>query len=227
MSNRISKAIRVTACITALILFLMWGCAPVVIALARTNKVEAVDSQKEEFTTNTNESTTPEVESESSIGPEVGTEDQGESSFESEETTESVADEVVEPEEESSEAVHGIALTDEEKEMFATIIYLEGGSESYECQLAIGSVILNRLMNGHWGNTLADVLYAKNQFTPAYKISSTTPTDKQRQVVEDLLTKGTTLPEYVMYFRAWYYFSWATPYTNIDDTYFSYLEKDK
>lgn len=227
MSNRISKAIRATACVTALILILMWGCAPVVIALARTNKVEAVDSQKEEFTTNINESTTPEVESDPSIGSEEETGDQGENSLNSEETTESVADEVVEEEEETFAAIHGIALTEEEKEMFATIIFLEGGGESYECQLAIGSVILNRLMNGHWGNTLEDVLYAKNQFTPAHRISSTTPRDTQRQVVEQLLTEGTTLPYYVMYFRAWYYFSWATPYTDIDDTYFSYLEKDK
>ena len=111
--------------------------------------------------------------------------------------------------------------------MLATIIYLEGGGESYECQLAIGSVILNRLQDGYWGNTLEQVLYAKNQFTPAYKINSTTPTDQQRKVVEQLLTEGLTLPSYVMYFRAWYYFSWATPYKYIDDTYFSYLEKDK
>lgn len=226
MSNRISKAIRATACVIGLLLFLMWGCVPVVVALASTNKVEAVDSQKEEFTTNINESTTPEVESESSVGPEVETEDQGESSFESEETMESVADEVVEPEEESSEAVHGIALTDEEKEMFATIIYLEGGGESYECQMAIGSVILNRLAIGYWGDTLEKVLYAPNQFSPANRISITTPTQEQRDIVEQLLSKGTTMPYYVLYFRAWYYFDWAIPYTNIGDVYFSYVERD-
>ena len=206
MSSQMSKAIRLIAMTAALLFIFLWICAPVAIAIASTSKVEIVDSQKEEFTTNT-ESTTPEVESDSSNGPEVGAEDKGEVSQELETDSESVAD--------------------EEKEMFAAIIYLEGGGESYECQLGIGSVILNRLESGYWGNTLEDVLYAKNQFTPAHRIKSTTPTNTQRKVVEQLLTEGTTLPYYVMYFRAWYYFSWAESYTHIDDTYFSYLEKDK
>ena len=206
MSSQMSKAIRLIAMTAALLFIFLWICAPVVIAIVNTSKVEIVDSQKEEFTTNT-ESTTPEVESDSSNGPEVGTEDQGEVSQEPETDSDSVAD--------------------EEKEMFAAIIYLEGGSESYECQLGIGSVILNRLESGYWGNTLESVLYAKSQFTPAHRIKSTTPTDTQRKVVEQLLTEGTTLPYYVMYFRAWYYFSWAESYAHIDDTYFSYLEKDK
>lgn len=226
MSNQMSRVIRSLAMLIALMLVFLWSCAPVAIAVASTNKVEIVDSQKEEFTTNT-ESTTPEVESEPSNGPEEETEDQGEAPQEPETDSESVADEESENLVQVEDEVQKFVLTDEEKEIFATIIYLEGGGESYECQLGIGSVILNRLENGHWGNTLESVLYAKNQFTPAHRIKSTTPTDTQRKVVEQLLTEGTTLPYYVMYFRAWYYFSWAEPYTHIDDTYFSYLEKDK
>lgn len=226
MSSQMSKAIRLIAMTAALLFILLWICAPVAIAIASTSKVEIVDSQKEEFTTNT-ESTTPEVESDSSSGPEVGTEDKGEVSQELETDSESVADEELENLVQVEDEGKKFVLTDEEKEMFAAIIYLEGGGESYECQLGIGSVILNRLESGYWGNTLEDVLYAKNQFTPAHRIKSTTPTNTQRKVVKQLLTEGTTLPYYVMYFRAWYYFSWAESYTNIDDTYFSYLEKDK
>ena len=226
MSSQMSKAIRLIAMTAALLFIFLWICAPVAIAIASTSKVEIVDSQKEEFTTNT-ESTTPEVESDSSSGPEVRTENKGEVSQELEIDSESVADEELENLVQVEDEGKKFVLTDEEKEMFAAIIYLEGGSESYECQLGIGSVILNRLESGYWGNTLESVLYAKNQFTPAHRIKSTTPTDTQRKVVEQLLTEGTTLPYYVMYFRAWYYFSWAESYSHIDDTYFSYLEKDK
>lgn len=117
-------------------------------------------------------------------------------------------------------------ITSAERDMLAAIVYLEGGIESYECQKAICSVIINRWQSGYWGSTIADVLYAPNQFTPAHKISSTTPTATQYQVVDDVINNGTSLPYYVMYFRANYYFDWATPYTAIDHTYFSYLPKD-
>lgn len=226
MSSQMSKAIRLIAMTLALLFIFLWICTPVAVAVASTSKVEIVDSQKEEFTTNT-ESTTPEVESDSSNGPEVGTDDKGEVSQEPKTDSESVADEELENLVQVEDEGKKFVLTDEEKEMFAAIIYLEGGGESYECQLGIGSVILNRLESGYWGNTLESVLYAKNQFTPAHRIKSTTPTDTQRKVVEQLLTEGITLPYYVMYFRAWYYFSWAESYAHIDDTYFSYLEKDK
>ena len=119
-----------------------------------------------------------------------------------------------------------IYLTEQEKRELATLIYLEGGNQSYECQLAIGSVILNRVHSGHWGNTLHEVIYAPYQFTPAYLISSTSPTDTQVAVVEELVTNGPTLPYYVLYFRANYYFSWANDYCYYNDTYFSFLSKD-
>jgi hypothetical protein len=119
-----------------------------------------------------------------------------------------------------------IHLTEQEKWELATLIYLEGGNQSYECQLAIGSVILNRIHSGYWGTTLHEVIYAKNQFTPAYLISSTNPTDTQIAVVEELVMNGPTLPYYVLYFRANYYFSWANDYCNYNDTYFSFLSKD-
>ena len=120
-----------------------------------------------------------------------------------------------------------IPLNDKEKYMLASIIYHEGGIESYETQLAIGSVVLNRIRSGLWGDSIADVLFARGQFVDEAELNRTKPTQTQIQVVEDLLENGTTIPYYVMYFRIWYYFDWATDYTIMDHTYFSYLEKDK
>ena len=224
MSNRMSKIIRVTACTLAILLFLSWSCIPV-IAMIEANKVETVDSQKEEFTSLENESTTPIVESESLIGPKDDQKDQREDSLADNEIAESVADEVDNGTQE--EKVHKIALTKQEQEMLAALIYLEGRGESYECQLAIGSVVLNRLSNGSWGSTLKKVIYSPGQFSTAKNIAKTKPTKTQYQVVEQLMKEGSTLPSYVMYFRAKRYFSWAIDYRKIDNTCFSYLAEDK
>lgn len=126
--------------------------------------------------------------------------------------------EVIEP-----EIVHPyIELTDDEKYTLATLIFLEGGGESEECQAAIGSVVLNRMTTSE--SDLESVIYADGQFEPAYLISSTVPTSTQIEIVNELCTNGPTLPEYITYFRANYYHDWGdlTPYRCIDNTYFSF-----
>lgn len=113
-------------------------------------------------------------------------------------------------------------LSDTEKHELACLIYLEGRGESIECQKAIGSVVLNRYTTSEVA-TLHDTIYAEGQFSPAHLIDSTEPTDIQIQIVEELCELGTTIPQYVVYFRADYYHTWDTtePYINIDNTYFS------
>lgn len=135
-------------------------------------------------------------------------------------------DETADEIEESVEISKKYNITEEEREMLAAIIFLEAGTESYECQAAICSVIINRWISGYWGNSIAEVLYAPNQFTPAKYISSTTPSSMQYEVVDDIIMNGTTLPEYVMYFRANFYFDWAIDYISIDNVYFSYMSYD-
>ena len=51
--------------------------------------------------------------------------------------------------------------------LLAAIISCEAGSESYETQLAVGSVIMNRVRSGRWGGSLAEVLTRPGQFPPA------------------------------------------------------------
>ena len=120
-------------------------------------------------------------------------------------------------------------ITSAEREMLARLVYLEGGIEPIECQRAIVSVVINRWKNGYWGDTIEKVIYAKYQFSPASKIKTTTPTEKQYEAVDYVLKNGCTLPEYVLYFRANYHHKWTgyQPYEVIGRTYFGYLEKDK
>lgn len=128
----------------------------------------------------------------------------------------------------TNEKEEWIDLTEEEKYMLAALIKLEAGGSSFECQSAICSVILNRLENGRWGNTLEDVIYAPLQFSPAHKIPDTTPNDEQINIVENICKNGPTIPKYVLYFRADYFHSWEgmIDYCYIDTTYFSYSIND-
>jgi len=123
-------------------------------------------------------------------------------------------------------------ISDEDRETLARLVFLEARGESIECQRAIVSVVINRWIDGTWGDTLEEVVFAPYQFTPAYLIPDTTPTETQYEVVDYVLQNGCTVPEYVMYFRADHHFeNWYDdgyePYEVYDHTYFGYFTKDK
>ncbi|HIV91629.1 MAG TPA: cell wall hydrolase [Candidatus Eisenbergiella stercoravium] len=51
--------------------------------------------------------------------------------------------------------------------LLAALIQCEAGSESYEGQLAVGAVVVNRVKSASYPNTVSDVIFASGQFTPA------------------------------------------------------------
>ncbi len=54
-----------------------------------------------------------------------------------------------------------------EEELLAALIYCEAGGESYEAQLAVGSVVLNRVNSPYFADTITGVIYEPRQFSPA------------------------------------------------------------
>ena len=120
-------------------------------------------------------------------------------------------------------------ITSVEREMLARLVYLEANTESIECQKAVVSVVINRWKSGQWGNTLEDVVYAKSQFSPSDLLYKTTPNETNYNAVDEVIKNGTTLPEYILYFRSDYHFNWNgyNSYAKIGDTCFGYLSKDK
>ncbi len=58
-----------------------------------------------------------------------------------------------------------ITLSEEDINLMASIVTLECGGESYDGQLAVANVIINRMQTGHWGSTVSDVVYAPYQFS--------------------------------------------------------------
>lgn len=51
-------------------------------------------------------------------------------------------------------------------ELLSTIIYCEAGSEPYEGQLAVGSVVMNRVASASFPNSISGVIYQSGQFSP-------------------------------------------------------------
>lgn len=51
-------------------------------------------------------------------------------------------------------------------ELLSTIIYCEAGNQSYEGQLAVGSVIMNRVASSSFPNSISGVIYQSGQFSP-------------------------------------------------------------
>lgn len=51
--------------------------------------------------------------------------------------------------------------------LLAALVQCEAGGESYEGQLAVASVVANRVRSGAYPNTVSDVIFASGQFSPA------------------------------------------------------------
>ena len=59
------------------------------------------------------------------------------------------------------------ASTPPEQELLAALIFCEAGNQSYEGQVAVGAVVMNRVRSGVYPNSISEVIYQSGQFTPA------------------------------------------------------------
>lgn len=59
------------------------------------------------------------------------------------------------------------SYTVDEINLLAALIYCEAGNQSYEGKVAVGAVVMNRVENSRFSNTIQGVIYQKSQFTPA------------------------------------------------------------
>ncbi len=159
-------------------------------------------------------------------GMQTGSEETGTTAPETESTTDTTTTTTETTTQPAPEGITGnfVTLTEDEATLLAALVTLEAGAESYECQKAVASLVINRMLTS--GSTVEEVIYAKNQFSVAGRVASTTPFTSCVNAVDEVLTEGTTLPIYVTFFRAGYYHSWGdqVAYCCIDNTYFSYSQ---
>ncbi|MGI5877458.1 MAG: cell wall hydrolase [Christensenellales bacterium] len=91
--------------------------------------------------------------------------------------------------------------TQEELIMLAVVIHLEARGESYKAKLAVGNVVMNRVLApGYPGDTIREVVTAPNQF--CYD-RSVTPNDDCVRAARDVLKYETwVVPQNTYFFRA-------------------------
>lgn len=59
-----------------------------------------------------------------------------------------------------------ITFAEGDRYLLANLIYCEAGGEPYEGQVAVGAVVINRVLSSVFPDTVVGVIYAKNQFSP-------------------------------------------------------------
>ncbi|MCR4598729.1 MAG: cell wall hydrolase [Acetatifactor sp.] len=63
-------------------------------------------------------------------------------------------------------SISDVTFTEADRKLLANIIYCEAGGEPYEGKLAVGAVVINRVLSSKFPDTVAGVIYAKSQFSP-------------------------------------------------------------
>lgn len=85
--------------------------------------------------------------------------------------------------------------------LLAKIIQVEAGYESYEGQLAVGSVIMNRVNDERFPNSIREVIYHPGQFPPAHNgmLDKTEPNDSVLRAAKAVMN-GENNVEGALYF---------------------------
>lgn len=94
----------------------------------------------------------------------------------------------------------GYTATYDDTYLLASLIHMEASGEPYEGKLAVANVVLNRLKSGY-GSTIAEVIYAKHQFTGANtgalaNIMASGPNDECLQAAAEALGGVNNIGDY-------------------------------
>lgn len=132
--------------------------------------------------------------------------------------------EVVEIGQEAYYADIAATITESGRELLAKATYLEAGNQSMTGQRAVVEVILNRVMDDGFPNTIEEVLYQLGQFTTAPQLASAIPNEEQYEAVDLTLKTSTPILEPYVLFFATRLPDWQTKYEKIGAHYFGYIE---
>ena len=59
-----------------------------------------------------------------------------------------------------------VTFTEDDRYLLANLIYCEAGNQPYDGQVAVGSVVINRVLSSVYPNTVSGVIYQYKQFAP-------------------------------------------------------------
>ncbi len=109
-----------------------------------------------------------------------------------------------------------VTFEEGDRYLLASIIYCEAGGESYAGQLAVGAVVINRLLSSKYPDTLTGVIYQYKQFSPvlsgrlAIAMANGSATSSCYQAADQAM-EGITNVDNCLYFR--------TPIDGVTPTY--------
>ena len=83
----------------------------------------------------------------------------------------------------------------------ARIIHAESGNQPLEGKIAVGNVVMNRVNNPRFPNTLYDVLFQKNQFSPASSGSIYKEPNWESKVAAMLVLEGVQVVPDALFFN--------------------------
>lgn len=87
--------------------------------------------------------------------------------------------------------------------LLAKLVEVEAGNEPYEGKLAVANVVVNRLNNGHYGQSIEDVIYARGQFPPALngEMDKEQPSKESLQAAKAALSGENNVPGALYFFN--------------------------
>lgn len=99
-----------------------------------------------------------------------------------------------------------VSFGDGDRYLLANLIYCEAGGESYTGQVAVGSVVMNRVLSSVFPDTITGVIYQSGQFSPvasgrlALALAEGKATGSCYQAADEVMS-GTTNVGNCVYFR--------------------------
>ncbi len=97
-----------------------------------------------------------------------------------------------------------LSVSADDAYLLACLVYCEAGNQSYDGQLAVANVVLNRVKSSLFPNTISEVIYQSGQFSPASSgsLSRTLingPTDSCIQAANDALAGNNNIGDYLFF----------------------------
>ena len=90
--------------------------------------------------------------------------------------------------------------TDEDLYILSHIISAEAGNCSEDMMLSVGSVVLNRVQDGRFPNTIEEVVFQQGQYSPTWNGAYyAEPTEAACEVAKTLLEEGPTIDPSVVW----------------------------
>ena len=102
--------------------------------------------------------------------------------------------------------ISDVNFADGDRYLLANLIYCEAGAEPYEGKVAVGAVVMNRVLSSVYPDTVVGVIYQKSQFSPvgsgrlALALANGSATQSCYQAA-DAAMSGTTNVGNCVYFR--------------------------